>query len=177
MNLSKNIIFGNCIFWIILLVLTLLFSGGTEAVATWSTDKRFKDNGDKTITDTKTGLMWMKEDSYLHSGHWVNWFESIQLVKQMNEKGFANQYDWQIPSIEQLTTLYEIDKLNSKVLGKGMNIHIDPIFSKEGSASLWSIEENGYHNAFGVVLNTGKRFNSSKKSRFRKSFRAVRYSH
>jgi hypothetical protein len=58
-----------------------------------------------------------------------------------------------------------------------MNIHIDPIFSREGSASLWSIEENGYHNALGVVFNTGKRFNSSKKSRFRKSFRAFRYAH
>ena len=52
------------------LVLALLLSGKAEAVASWSADKRFKDNGDKTITDTKTGLMWMKEDSYLHSGHW-----------------------------------------------------------------------------------------------------------
>ena len=94
----------------------------------------------------------------------------------MNEDGFADQYDWQIPSVDQLITLYEANKINSKVLGRGMNIHIDSIFSKEGGASLWSIEENGYHNAFGVIFNTGKRFNSSKKSRFRKSFRAVRYS-
>ena len=157
------------------LVLILLLSGKAEAVTSWSIDKRFKDNGDKTITDTKTGLMWMKEDSYLHFGHWVNWFESIHFIKKINEDGFANQYDWQLPTIEQLTTLHEMDKMNSKVLGKGMNIHIDPIFAKEGSASLWSIEENGNYNAFGVVLNTGKRFNSSKNSRFRKAVRAVRY--
>ena len=117
------------------LVLILLLSGKAGAVTSWSVDKRFKDNGDKTITDTKTGLMWMKEDSYLHFGHWVNWFESIHFIKKINEDGFANQYDWQLPTIEQLTTLYEIDKTNSKVLGKGMNIHIDSIFSKEGSAS------------------------------------------
>ena len=157
------------------LSLALLLSGQAEAVATWSADKRFKDNGDKTVTDTKTSLMWMKEDSYLHSGHWVNWFESIQFIKKINKEGFANQYDWQLPTIEQLTTLYEIDKTNSKVLGKGMNIHIDSIFSKEGSASLWSIEENGNYNAFGVVFNTGKRFNKSKKSTFRKAVRAVRH--
>ena len=157
------------------LVLILLLSGKAGAVTSWSVDKRFKDNGDKTITDTKTDLMWMKEDSYLHFGHWVNWFESIHFIKKINEDGFANQYDWQLPTIEQLTTLHEMDKMNSKVLGKGMNIHIDPIFAKEGSASLWSIEENGNYNAFGVVLNTGKRFNSSKKSTFRKSVRAVRY--
>ena len=159
-----------------LLVLVLLFSEKANAVTTWSGDKRFKDNGDQTITDTKTGLMWMKEDSYLYSGHWVNWFESIQLIRQINEEGFAEQYDWQVPTTKQLTTIYDADKTNSKVLGKGMVIHIDPIFAKEGSASLWSIEENGSYNAFGVVLNTGKRFNSPKKSRFRKAVRAVRHS-
>ncbi|MBT7273303.1 MAG: DUF1566 domain-containing protein [Nitrospina sp.] len=146
-----------------------------ESVESWSVDKRFKDNGDKTITDTKTGLMWMKEDSYLHSGHWVNWFKSIQFIKQMNKEGFANEYDWRLPTIDQLTTLYEMDKMNSKVLGKGMNIHIDPIFAKEGSGSIWSIDENGNHNAFGLVFNTGKRFNSSKNSTFQKAVRAVRY--
>ena len=136
MNLLRNISFANYIFWILFLSLALLLSGQVEAVGSWSVDKRFKDNGDKTITDTKTGLMWMKEDSYLHSGHWINWFKSIQFMKQINEEGFANQYDWQLPTVEQLTTLYEKDKTNSKVLGKGMNIHIDPIFAKEGSASL-----------------------------------------
>ena len=175
MNLSRHVTFENFIFSIISLVLVLLFSGRVEAVTNWSVDKRFKDNGDKTITDTKTGLMWMKEDSYLHSGHWVNWFESIQFIKKVNKEGFANQYDWQLPTVKQLTTLYEMSKTNSKVLGKGMNIHIDSIFSKKGSASLWSIEENGNYNAFGVVFNTGKRFNKSKKSTFRKAVRAVRH--
>ena len=170
-----SIISKNSMALVMPLVLVLFFTGKTEGETSWSIDKRFKDNGNLTITDTKTGLMWMKEDSYLQSGRWTNWFESIQLVRQMNEDGFANQYDWQIPSIKELTTIYEAGKINSKVLGKGMIIHIDPIFSKEGGASLWSIEENGYHNAFGLILNTGKRFNSSKKSKFRKSFRAVRY--
>ena len=165
----------NYISWIIFLGLALLLFGQAEAVATWSADKRFKDNGDKTITDTKTGLMWMKEDSYLHSGHWISWFKSKEFIKQLNKEGFADQYDWQLPTVEQLTTLYEIDKTNSKVLGRGMNIHIDPIFAKEGSGSLWSIEENGHYNAFGVVFNSGKRFNSSKKSTFRKGIRAVRH--
>ena len=100
------------------LVLILLLSGKAGAVTSWSVDKRFKDNGDKTITDTKTGLMWMKEDSYLYFGHWVNWFESIHFIKKINEDGFANQYDWQLPTIEQLTTLHVMDKMNSKVLGK-----------------------------------------------------------
>ena len=174
MNLLKNISFVSHISCLMFLGLALFLFGQAEAVATWSADKRFKDNGDKTITDTKTSLMWMKEDSYLHSGHWVNWFKSIQFIKKINKEGFANQYDWQLPTVMQLTTLFEINKTNSKVLGRGMNIHIDPIFAKKGSGYLWSIEENGHYNAFGVVFNSGKRFNSSKKSIFRKGVRAVR---
>ena len=121
---------------IMILTLILLLNGKTNSEAIWSADKRFKDNGDLTITDTKTGLVWMKEDSYLHVGYWTNWFESIRYVQQLNEEGFANQYDWQLPTTKELTTIYEPDKTNSKVLGRGMIIHIDPIFAKEGSASL-----------------------------------------
>ena len=61
----------------------------------------------------------------------------------MNEEGFADHYDWRAPTVKELTTLYEADKTNSRVLGKGMVIHMDPIFAKEGTASLWSVEENG----------------------------------
>ena len=156
--------------------LVLIFTVTVEGDTSWSVDKRFKDNDDLTITDTKTGLMWTKEDSYLHAGHWVNWFESIKYINKLNKIGFANKYDWRIPTIKELTTIYEGDKTNSKVLGTGMIIHIDPIFAKDGSASLWTIEENGNYNAFGVVLNTGKRFNSPKIGRFRKAVRAVRHS-
>ncbi len=160
---------------IILSALVLLFAPWVQADTVFSTDKRFKDNGNMTITDTKTGLMWMKEDSYLKDGHWINWFETIKYVKQLNEEGFANHYDWKVPTVKELTTLYEADKTNSKVLGKGMVIHMDPIFAKEGSASLWAAEENGSFNAFGVVLNTGSRFNSPKTTKFRKAVRAVRH--
>ena len=41
----------------------------------YSSDKRFIDNGDGTISDTKTDLMWMKDDSYQHKKHWLNWFQ------------------------------------------------------------------------------------------------------
>ena len=58
---------------------------GTEKI--WSQDKRFVDNGDGTITDTKTNLMWMKQDSYQQTGHWVTWIESFDFVKKANEKG------------------------------------------------------------------------------------------
>lgn len=139
-----------------------------------SADGRFIDNGDETITDTKTGLMWMKKDSYLESGHWINWFEAFDYIKDLNDRGYAGYYDWRLPVLKDLETLYEAEKINSSQVGSEMTIHIDPLFAKEGAGALWSREPNGRYNAFGIVFNTGSRFNSSKKSRSRKAVRAVR---
>ena len=136
--------------------------------------QQYIDNMDGTITDSKTGLMWMKNDSYLHSGHWLNWYEAKAFIKQLNEKGFANYFDWQYPTTRELKTLFDADKLNSAQVGREMKIHTDPLFGKKGSGSLWSADENGLYNAFGVVFNTGDVFSGNKKSRSRKATRAVR---
>ncbi len=140
-----------------------------------SADHRFTDNGDQTITDTQTGLMWMKMDSFLHTGQWMNWFEAKQYVQTLNEKGFAQHHDWQVPTLGELRTLYEPEKTNSAQLGREMKIHIDPIFAKKGCGALWSIESNGHFNALGVIFNTGLTFNSSKQARSRRAVRAVRH--
>lgn len=139
-----------------------------------SDDSRFLDNKDGTISDTKTGLMWMKKDSYLHSGHWLNWKQAHEYVEQLNQEAFAQYIDWQLPSTQELKSLYEPDMTSGSQAGSEMKIHTHPIFEKDGSGSLWSGEENGRYNAFGVVFNTGSIFNSSKKSRSRKATRAVR---
>lgn len=149
-------------------------SSSVFATSVESDDKRYIDNGDGTITDTKTKLMWMKKDSYLHSGHWLNWMQVHDYVRQLNDEGFAQYIDWQLPTTKELKTLYEPDKVNSSQAGKEMKIHTDPIFAKNGSGSLWSAEENGRYNALGVVFNTGAVFNSNKRSRSRKATRAVR---
>jgi len=140
-----------------------------------SQDKRFVDNGDETITDTKTGLMWMKQDSFLHTGHWKNWFQAQHYIEQLNEKGFANYYDWEAPTVEELQTLYDPKRFNSAQVGTEMKIHIDPLFAKEGAGSSWSSQANGVFQAFGVVFNHGKRFSHPKRSKARKSIRAVRH--
>ena len=140
----------------------------------WSQDKRFVDNGDGTITDTKTNLMWMKEESYQQTGHWITWMESFDFIKKANEDGFANYYDWQIPTLKDLKTLHEPHKTNSQQVGREMKIHIDPIFAKEGSGAWWALEANGHFNAFGIEFNNGNKFSAPKKSKARKAVRPMR---
>lgn len=145
-----------------------------EKTKTWSADKRYADNGDKTITDTKTGLMWVKMDSYLHTGHWVSWEETHEYVAVLNKEGFAGYFDWRLPTLIELKTLYDSEKINSSQVGREMKIHIDPIFAKNGGGAMWSSEVNGAFNAQGVIFNHGRSFSAPKKSKSRKAVRAVR---
>lgn len=151
-----------------------LADAGAGAATVASEDKRFIDHGNQTVTDTRSGLMWQKNDSYLRTHHWLSWDEAADYIRTLNREAFAGFIDWRLPTLEELKTLYEADKVNSKQIGREMVIHIDPIFGREGSGAHWSSEPNGHFNAFGVVFNTGDQFSAPKSARSRKSIRAVR---
>ena len=43
--------------------------------------KRFCDNGDGTVTDDETKLMWKQTDAYQDTSKWTNWFMSEDYIK------------------------------------------------------------------------------------------------
>ena len=48
-------------------------------------EERFVDNGDKTVTDRKTNLIWMKEDSYLLYKRFLIFSGAKKFMKKANE--------------------------------------------------------------------------------------------
>ncbi len=94
---------------VLFLLASLTIAPGFAAEKTgkpkYSADKRFIDNADGTISDTKTGLMWMKDDSYQHKKHWLNWFKAHEYVAELNNEAFANYSNWQVPTFKELLTL------------------------------------------------------------------------
>ena len=61
----------------------------------------FVDNGDGTITDRATGLMW--ERSGLNKETLFSWAEKY--IKSLNKSKFAGYNDWRLPTVEELYTL------------------------------------------------------------------------
>jgi hypothetical protein len=86
-----------------------------------SGDGRFLDNGDGTITDSETGLMWEKKsrDGSLHDAkNAYTWALSYNdpapdgtlfttFLSGLNESGFAGHTDWRIPTISELETIID----------------------------------------------------------------------
>ena len=50
--------------------------------------KRFKDNGDGTITQMDEDLVWAKKDSRQELGKWLNWDEANAYRDACNEQKY-----------------------------------------------------------------------------------------
>jgi len=58
------------------------------------------DNGDGTITDTDTGLMWMADDA----GSAMEWKEALAYCENLT---YAQYTDWRLPNVKQLQTIVD----------------------------------------------------------------------
>jgi hypothetical protein len=63
----------------------------------------FVDNGDGTVTDGATGLMWSQSDS----GEGMNWEDALAWVQQMNEENYLSYNDWRLPNAKELQSLVD----------------------------------------------------------------------
>lgn len=68
--------------------------------------ERFIDNGNGTITDTKTGLMWAASDNSLP----INWPNSVEYCRNIGTGGYT---DWRMPTLAELKTIYTPNEKNA----------------------------------------------------------------
>ena len=70
---------------------------------------RFKDNNNKTITDSLTNLTWAKDAGVSPR---VNWEKAFEFIEKLNKNKYCGHDDWRLPNMLELKTLmdYETDK-------------------------------------------------------------------
>ncbi|MBN2186606.1 MAG: DUF1566 domain-containing protein [Dehalococcoidia bacterium] len=61
------------------------------------------DNGDGTITDNATGLMWSKVDSSKE----MDWEGALVCVQQKNKKNYLGYNDWRLPNAKELQSIVD----------------------------------------------------------------------
>ncbi|MTH97852.1 DUF1566 domain-containing protein [Roseibium sp. RKSG952] len=81
----------------------------------------FKDNGDGTVTDRTSGLMWSKADN----GEGVDWNQALAFVQERNAENYLGYDDWRLPNAKELQNIVDYDR-SPDMTGSAA---IDPVFA------------------------------------------------
>ncbi len=87
--------------------------GEVQAGVSWPTP-RFTDNGNGTVTDNLTGLVWLKDVSCLPR---MPWQTALDTVKNLAHGSCSltdgsNLGDWRLPSVKELQSLVDFSRFN-----------------------------------------------------------------
>lgn len=93
------------------------------------------DNGDDTVTDPNSGLMWKRKDSWLDTRKFYMWQDHKAYLDDINKKKFAGYDDWRLPTKAEAVTL--VDKTKELLDKSGLLIPIDPVFEAGCFATTW----------------------------------------
>ncbi len=81
------------------------------------TQAGYEENGDGTVTDVKTHLMWMQcaegQEGHLCEGHVLKytWDLAMRIPVHLNQRGgFAGYSDWRLPTLHELQSLVRTDE-------------------------------------------------------------------
>lgn len=81
----------------------------------------FSDNGDGTISDAATGLMWQQDDS----GKGYNWEEALAWVEARNTENYLGYSDWRLPNVKELQSIVDYTRAPDVT----DSASIDPLFN------------------------------------------------
>ena len=84
---------------------------------------RFVNNGNGTVTDTQTGLMWPDQDN----GSPINWYNAKSYCEGYSGGGKSG---WRMPTLHELRPLYESGAYGS-------------VIKKTGAGYIWSSDAPG----------------------------------
>ncbi len=98
-----------------------------------------KDNGDGTLTDLDSGVMWAQADSYAELGHCLTWHASVEYVKRLRTGGHD---DWQLPTLVELYSIYDDTKANIKAWDRDPDnpLALDEKFADGAAYWYWSAD-------------------------------------
>ena len=91
----------------------------------WPTP-RFTDNGNQTMTDNLTGLIWTKNATApgpagCNAGTSMTWKQALDYVKCLNTNNYLVHNDWRLPNRKELRSLINYGQSGSLYMDSWLN--------------------------------------------------------
>ena len=86
-------------------------------LAGYPVTQRYNDNGNDTISDSITGLMWIKNGTGpgCNNGVPLLWSDAVTFCSSLNTSNYANHTDWRLPTIGELQSIINIGKIGPAI--------------------------------------------------------------
>jgi serine/threonine-protein kinase len=97
--------------------------------------ERFTFQGEETVLDNQTGLLWQRGGS----GDRMVWKEGFQYIDELNQTQFAGYSDWRYPTKDELASLVTPEE-NRKT-----GLFVDSVFGTQRNC--WTSTESEGHRA------------------------------
>ncbi len=95
---------------------------------------KFRDNGDGTVTDLATGLMWMKADSVKG----LDWPSALEYAENMELAGHS---DWRLPDAKELQSIVDYSRSPDATDSAA----IDPVFHATSFKNVGGVKDFGWY--------------------------------
>jgi hypothetical protein len=85
----------------------------------------FQDNGNGTISDLATGLMWSQTDS----GSGMEWKSALAYAHTKNTANYLGYNDWRLPNAKELQSIVDYTRSPGAIIATNIGPAINPLFS------------------------------------------------
>jgi hypothetical protein len=127
------------------------------------TEGRFVDNGDRTVTDNCTGLMWQKETADTNGDGQINSpdrVDSCEALTYCENLSFAGHDDWRLPNVRELQSILDYGRfgpaMDTSVFGVAVRAWYWSSSADVGSpGGFWSVDSDAGH-VLGASINRGE---------------------
>ncbi len=125
--------------------------GEIQAGVPWP-DPRFTDNGDDTVTDNLTGLMWTKDGNApgpaaCSPGTYKTWQNALNYVACLNANNYLGHTDWRLPNINELRSMVHAGESNTETWLNSQG------FNNVQSSYYWSSTSNANYTYYAWIVN------------------------
>ena len=101
--------------------------------------ERFIDNGDGTITDNQTGLMWTKDAGTPTVGSCAGgiktWQEALDYIACLNSINHLGYSDWKLPGVKELISLVDYSRFGPPLPLSHPFLNVQPHYYWSSSSS------------------------------------------
>lgn len=101
-------------------------------------DNDFQDNGDATISDNATGMMWSQDDN----GVALNWEDALAYAENSTLGGYS---DWRLPNVKELQAIVCYNYAPGATDPDNEGPAIDPIFSCTPIVNEAGVDDYAYY--------------------------------